>query len=63
MCPNFTSVFTLCLNIFMIFIWDMKQTDVGVGCNFEVITFDYIYDVGVGCNFEVITFEYIYSCF
>ena len=22
--------------------WDMKQTDVG-GCNFEVITFDYIY--------------------
>ena len=29
----------------IIFIWDVKQTDVGgaQGCNFEVITFDYIY--------------------
>ena len=27
----------------IIFIWDMKQTDVGVECNLEVITFDYIY--------------------
>ena len=30
----------------IIFIGDMKQTDVGggaEGCNFEVITFDYIY--------------------
>ena len=23
--------------------WEMKQTDVGEGCNLEVITFDYIY--------------------
>ena len=27
----------------VIFIWEMKQTDVEEGCNFEVITFDYIY--------------------
>ena len=29
----------------VIFIWDMKQTEGGhaEGCNFEVITFDYIY--------------------
>ena len=41
--PNFTCVFPLCLSIFMHNIWDMKQTDVGGGCNFKVITFDYIY--------------------
>ena len=30
---------------YIIFIWDMKQTDVGgaEGFNYEVITFDYIY--------------------
>ena len=27
----------------IIFIWDIKQTDVGEGCDFGVITFDYIY--------------------
>ena len=41
--PNFTCVFPLCLSIFMHNIWDIKQTDVGEGCNFKVITFDYIY--------------------
>ena len=52
----------------ILFILDMKQTDVGEGCNFEVITFDCILfildmkqtDVGEGCNFEVITFDYIF---
>ena len=34
MCPQ-------CLCI--VFFGDMKQTEVGEGCNFEVITFDYIY--------------------
>ena len=29
----------------IMFIWDIKQTDIGgaEGCNFEVITFNYIY--------------------
>ena len=44
MYPNFN----LCISSldseysYIIFIWDMKQTEVGEGCNFEVITFDYI---------------------
>ena len=40
MCPNYTCVFTFCLSIFMhnIYLGYMKQTDVGEGCNFEVIT-------------------------
>ena len=44
MCPNFTCVFSLCLSIFMHNIYLGYETNsCGEGCNFEVITFDYIY--------------------
>ena len=59
MCPNFTCVFTLCLSIFMHNIyWNMKQTDVG-GCNFEVITFDYIYPFFLKKNFKNVSKMYL----
>ena len=43
--PNFTSVFTLYLSIFMHNIYLGYKTNCveGGGYNFEVITFDYIY--------------------
>ena len=36
-------VFSVSVYLCIIFIWDMKLTGVGEECNFEVITFDYIY--------------------
>ena len=44
-CVPILHVYLLSLLVFscMIFIWEKKQTDVGEGCNFEVITFNYIY--------------------
>ena len=45
LCVLILPVYLLTVSVYscIIFIWDMKQTDVGEGCNFEVITFDYIY--------------------
>ena len=44
MCPNFTCVFPLCLSIFMQNIYLVYETNwCGEGCNFQIITFDYIY--------------------
>ena len=44
MCHNFTYVFTLQLSIFMHNIYlGYKKNWCGEGCNFEIITFDYIY--------------------
>ena len=44
MCPNLTCVFNLCLSIFMQNIYLGYETNwCGGGCNFEVITFGYIY--------------------
>ena len=44
MYPNFTCVFTLCLSIFMYNIYLGYETNwCGKECNFEVITFNYIY--------------------
>ena len=42
LCVPILPVHLLLVSVYscIIFIWDMKQTDVG-GCNFEVITFDY----------------------
>ena len=39
--PNIP-VYLLTVSVYscIIFIWDVKQTDVGEGCNFEVIIFD-----------------------
>ena len=44
LCVPILHVYLLSVLVYscIIFMWDMKQTDVG-GCNFEVITFDYIY--------------------
>ena len=44
LCVPILPVYLLSVSVYscIIFIWDMKQTDVGV-CNFEVITFDYIH--------------------
>ena len=36
-------VLSVSVSLCIIFIWDMKQTGVGQRCNFEVITFNYIY--------------------
>ena len=43
LCVPILAVYLLSVSVFscIIFIWDIKQTDVGEGCNFEVITFDY----------------------
>ena len=35
-------VLSVSVYLYIIFIWGMKQTGVGEGCNFEVITSDYI---------------------
>ena len=43
MCPNFTCIFTLCLSIFMHNIYLGYEKNRCGGCNFEMITFDYIY--------------------
>ena len=43
MCPNFPCVFTLYLNIFIHDIYLGYEKTCGEGCNFEIITFDYIY--------------------
>ena len=45
LCVSILPVYLLSVSVYscIIFIWDMKQTDVGEGCNFEVITFDYIF--------------------
>ena len=48
LCIPILPVYFLSVSVYscIIFIWDMKQTDVGgggEGCNFEVITFDYMY--------------------
>ena len=55
MCLNFTSVFTLCLSIFMHNIYlGYEKTDVGEGCNFEIITFDYIKNILQKCQQNVL---------
>ena len=47
LCVPILPMYLLSVSVYscIIFIWDMKQTDVGgaEGCNFEVITFAYIY--------------------
>ena len=45
LCVPILHVYLLYVSVYssIIFIWEMKQTDVGEGCTFEVITFDYIY--------------------
>ena len=45
LCMPILPVYLLSVSVYscIIFIWDMKQTDVGEGYNFEVITFDYKY--------------------
>ena len=44
LCVPILPVYLLSVSVYscIIFIWDMKQTNVGEGCYFEVITFDYI---------------------
>ena len=44
LCVPILPVYLLSVSVYscIIFIWDMKQTDVGM-CNFEVITFEYIH--------------------
>ena len=44
LCVPILPVYLLSVSVYsyIIFILDMKQTDGGGGCNFEVITFDYI---------------------
>ena len=44
LCVPILPVYLLSVSVYscIIFIWDMKQTYVGEGCNFEVIAFDYI---------------------
>ena len=45
LCVPILPVYLLSVLVYscIIFIWGIKQTNVGGGCNFEVITFDYIY--------------------
>ena len=45
LCVPILHVYLLYVSVYssIIFIWEMKQTDLGEGCTFEVITFDYIY--------------------
>ena len=45
LCVPILPVYLLSVSVYacIIFIWDVKQTDVGRGAIFEVITFDYIY--------------------
>ena len=44
LCVPILPVYLLSVSVYsyIIFIWDMKQTDGEGVCNFEVITFDYI---------------------
>ena len=52
-CVPILPVYLLFVSVYscIIFIWDMKQTDWGE-CNFEVITFDYIYPLKKKKNFK-----------
>ena len=45
LCVQILPVYLLSVSVYscIIFIWNMKQTDVGRGVIFEVITLDYIY--------------------
>ena len=67
MCPNFTYVFILCLSIFMHNIYlGYEKTYVGEGCNFEIITFDYIYPffkkMSAKCAQQSMTLTYQIFC-
>ena len=44
LCVPIVPVYLLSVSVYscIIFIWGMKQTDLRGGCNFEVITFDYM---------------------
>ena len=57
LCVPILPMYLLSVSVYscIIFIWDMKQTDVGgtEGCNFEVIAFAYIYPFFKKNNFKM----------
>ena len=62
LCVPILPVYLLSVSVYsyIIFIGDMKQTDMGKGCHFEVITFDYIF-LFKKCTLKICSTKYDFN--